>query len=106
MWRSRNYTQKTATHGQIVNVVSIRKGAVCFVDLSVPNHWECDLVFGSGNSKIAMLVGRQMRYAKLIRFGDKDLQAVVYALTKYYQKLRQARHKSRTEDRGEEMVAY
>jgi IS30 family transposase len=62
MRRSRHYTQKTATHGQIVDAVSISERPACVEDRAVPGHWEGDLVFGSGNSQIATLVERQTRY--------------------------------------------
>ena len=56
MRRSRHYTQKTATHGQIVGAVAISERPASVEDRAVPGHWEGDMVFGSGNSQIATLV--------------------------------------------------
>lgn len=106
MRRSRNYTQKTATHGQIVDAVSISERPACIEDRAVPGHWEGDLVFGSGNSQIATLVERQTRYVMLVKLGGKDSQTVVNALIKSAQKLPQELYKSLTWDRGKEMAAH
>lgn len=52
-------------------------------------HWEGDLVFGSGNSRIATLVERQTRYVMLVKVGGKDTETVVNALIKNARKLPQ-----------------
>ena len=106
MRRSRHYTQKTATHGQIVDAVSIIERPACVEDRAVPGHWEGDLVFGSGNSQIATLVERQTRYVMLVKLDGKDSQTVVNALIKSAQKLPQELYKSLTWDRGKEMAAH
>ena len=106
MRRSRNYTQKTAIHGQIVDAVSISERPACIEDRAVPGHWEGDLVFGSGNSQIATLVERQTRYVMLIKLGGKDSQSVVNALIKNAHKLPQELYKSLTWDRGKEMAGH
>lgn len=106
MRRSRHYTQKTATHGQIVDAVSLSERPACVEDRAVPGHWEGDLVFGSGNSQIATLVERQTRYVMLVKLDGKDSQTVVNALIKSAQKLPQELYKSLTWDRGKEMAAH
>ena len=106
MRRSRRYTQKTATHGQIVDAVSIRERPTSVDDRAVPGHWEGDLVFGSCNSQIATLVERQTRYVMLVKLDGKESQTVVNALIKHARKLPQELYKSLTWDRGTEMHAH
>lgn len=106
MRRSRHYTQKTATHGQIVGGVSISERPASVDDRAVLGHWEGDLVFGSGNSQIATLVERQTRYVMLVKVSGKDTQTVVDALIKNARKLPQELYKSLTWDRGKEMAAH
>lgn len=106
MRRSRHYTQKTATHGQIVDAVTISERPASIEDRAVPGHWEGDLVFGSGNSQIATLVERQTRYLMLIKLDGKDTQTVVNALIKHSRKLPQQLYRSLTWDRGTEMHGH
>jgi IS30 family transposase len=106
MRRSRHHTQKTATHGQIADAVSISERPATVEDRAVPGHWEGDLVFGSGNSQIATLVERQTRYVMLVKVGGKDTQTVVDALARHARKLPQELYKSLTWDRGKEMAGH
>lgn len=106
MRRSRHYTQKTDTHGQIVGAISISQRPASVEDRAVPGHWEGDLVFGSHNSQIATLVERQTRYVMLVKVGGKDTQTVVNALIKNARKLPQELYKSLTWDRGKEMAGH
>lgn len=106
MRRSRQYTQKTAIHGQIADAVSIRERPASVEDRAVPGHWEGDLVFGSGSSQIATLVERQTRYVMLVKLEGKDSQTVVNALIKNARKLPQELYKSLTWDRGTEMHGH
>ena len=108
MRRSRHYTQKTETHGQIVGAVSISERPASVDDRAVPGHWEGDLVFGSRNSQIATLVERQTRYVMLVKVAGKDTETetVVNALIKNARKLPQELYKSLTWDRGKEMAGH
>ena len=106
MRRSRHYTQKTDTHGQIVGAVSISERPACAEDRAVPGHWEGDLLFGTPNSQIATLVERQTRYVMLVKVGAKDTETVVNALIKNARKLPQELYKSLTWDRGKEMAGH
>tara|TARA_Y100001972_G_scaffold103055_1_gene129011 strand:- start:887 stop:1822 length:936 start_codon:yes stop_codon:yes gene_type:complete len=106
MRRSRHYTQKTATHGQIVDAVSISERPASVEHRAAPGHWEGDLVFGSGNSQIATLVERQTRYVMLVKVDGKDTRSVVDALIRNARKLPQELYKSLTWDRGKEMAAH
>jgi len=106
MRRSRQYTQKTAIHGKIVDAISISERPASIEDRAVPGHWEGDMFFGSGNSQIATLVERQTRYAMLVKLEGKDSQTVVKALIKNARKLPQELYKSLTWDRGTEMHGH
>jgi len=106
MRRSRHYTQKTDTHGQIVGAVSISERPASAEDRAVPGHWEGDLLFGSHNSQIATLVERRTRYVMLAKVGAKDTETVVNALIKNARKLPQDLYKSLTWDRGKEMAGH
>jgi IS30 family transposase len=106
MRRSRHHTQKTATHGQITDAVSISERPASVEDRAVPGHWEGDLVFGGRNSQIATLVERQTRYLMLVKLTGKDTETVVNALIKNARKLPQELYKSLTWDRGKELAAH
>ena len=106
MRRSRQYTQKTGTHGRIVDAVSISERPAGVEDRAVPGHWEGDLLFGSHNSQIATLVERQTRYVMLAKLDGKDTETVVNALIKHARKLPDELYKSLTWDRGTEMAAH
>lgn len=106
MRRSRHYTQKTPTHGQITDAVSIRERPAEVEDRAVPGHWEGDLVIGGNNSQVATLVERHTRYVMLVKVNGKDTQTVVNALIKHAHKLPQELYKSLTWDRGKEMAGH
>src|SRR5437868_1114929 len=106
MRRSRHYTQKTDTHGRIVDAVSISERPATVEDRAVPGHWEGDLLFGDSSSQIATLVERQTRYVMLVKLVGKDTETVVNALIKYARKLPQEIYRSLTWDRGSEMAGH
>jgi IS30 family transposase len=106
MRRSRHHTQKTPTHGQITDAVSISERPAAAEDRAVPGHWEGDLLFGSKNSQIATLVERHTRYVMLAKLASKDTETVVAALIKHAQKLPNEFYRSLTWDRGKEMADH
>jgi IS30 family transposase len=106
MRRSRHYTQKTATHGQIKDAVSISERPATVEDRAVPGHWEGDLVFGDRDSQIATLVERHTRYVMLVKVASKNTQTVIDALIKNARKLPQELYQSLTWDRGKEMADH
>ena len=106
MRRSRQYTQKTSTHGRITDAVSIRERPAEADDRALPGHWEGDLLFGSNNSQIATLVERKTRYVMLAKASGKDTETVVNALIKQARKLPRDLYKSLTWDRGKEMADH
>jgi IS30 family transposase len=106
MRRSRHHTQKTDTHGRIVDAVSISERPAAVEDRAVPGHWEGDLLFGDRRSQIATLVERQTRYVMLVKVESNDTATVVNALIKNARKLPQELYKSLTWDRGHEMAGH
>ena len=106
MRRSRHHTQKTDTHGRIVDAVSISERPATTEDRALPGHWEGDLLFGSRDSQIATLVERHTRYVMLVKVTGKDTETVINALIKNARKLPQELYKSLTWDRGKEMAAH
>jgi IS30 family transposase len=65
-------------------------------DRAVPGHWEGDLIGGSKNSYIAILVERHTRYVMLTKVKNKDTESVVSALIKQSKKLPGELYKSLT----------
>jgi IS30 family transposase len=106
MRRSRHHTQKTGTHGRIIDAVSISERPAATEDRALPGHWEGDLLFGSRDSQIATLVERHTRYVMLVKVAGKDTETVINALIKNARKLPQELYKSLTWDRGKEMAAH
>lgn len=106
MRRSRHHTQKTDTHGRILDTVSIRERPAEVDDRAVPGHWEGDLLCGNRSSQIATLVERHSRYVMLVKVGSQDSETVINALVKNARKLPQELYKSLTWDRGKEMAGH
>jgi IS30 family transposase len=101
--RSRHATQKGR---QIANAVSIRERPASIEDRAVPGHWEGDLLCGSKNSNIVILVERQSRYVMLAKVPNRETQTVVNALIKQARKLPDELYKSLTWDRGKELADH
>lgn len=101
--RSRHHTQKTASHGQLTEMVSIRERPADVEDRAVPGHWEGDLLMGNRHSQIATLVERHTRYVMLVKIPSKDTKTVIDALIKHAHKLPRELYRSLTWDRGKEM---
>jgi len=106
MRRSRHHTQKTDTHGRIVDAVSISERPATTEDRALPGHWEGDLLFGDRHSQIATLVERHSRYVMLVKVAGTDTETVINALIKNARKLPQELYKSLTWDRGKEMADH
>ncbi len=104
--RSRRYSAKGDTRGQIAGLVSIAERPPVVRDRAVPGHWEGDLLAGSKNSHIVTLVERQSRFVQLIKVRGKDSESVVRALTRHVQHLPERLMESLTWDRGTEMSKH
>jgi transposase, IS30 family len=98
-----HHANKPATHGQIVDAISIRERPAEAEDRAVPGHWEGDLLEGSKGTQIATLVERHSRFVMLVRIAHKDSTTVVKALSKTIKRLPQQLRRSLTWDRGTEM---
>jgi IS30 family transposase len=77
--RSKHASLKRNGLGQIKNAVSISERPASIEDRAVPGHWEGDLIGGSRNSYVAMLVERHSRYVMLVKVANKDTESVVGA---------------------------
>jgi IS30 family transposase len=75
-------------------------------DRTVPGHWEGDLIFGTHNSQIAMLVERHTRYVMLARVPSMYTETVINALIRQAHKLPRELYQSLTWDRGKEMADH
>jgi IS30 family transposase len=106
MRRSRHHTQKTPNHGQLTGMVSIRERPAEVGDRAVPGHWEGDLLMGSHNTQIAVLVERYTRYVMLVQVDSRDTQTVIDKLIAHAHKLPRELYKSLTWDRGKEMADH
>jgi len=104
--RSRHANQKRDGRGQIKNAVSIRERPASVEDRAVPGHWEGDLIAGSNNSYIAILVERHTRHVMLAKVKNKDTESVISALIKQAKTLPSELYKSLTWDRGHELADH
>jgi transposase, IS30 family len=104
--RAKVATTARQGRGRIVDAVSIRERPAEVEDRAVPGHWEGDLLSGSHNSHIAVLVERATRFTMLIRLSGKDSPTVVEALRKRIQRLPSTLRQTLTWDRGSEMAAH
>ena len=104
--RSRGALQRGATHGQLVDIVSISERPPSVADRAVPGHWEGDLLLGGKGSQLATLVERQSRFVLLTRLPGRDSATVVRALARRIQRLPASLKQSLTWDRGKEMAQH
>ena len=104
--RSKQACRKGVGRGQITDMVSIRERPASVEDRAVPGHWEGDLLSGSKNSYIAILVERQTRYVMLAQVANKETLTVVSALIRQARKLPTELYKSLTWDRGKELADH
>ena len=106
MRRSRNYSNRGGTLGQIPDAVSIRERPAEVEDRAVPGHWEGDLLLGTRGSCIATLVERKSRFVMLVKLEGRHSEAVVLALIQQIRKLPSSLRRSLTWDRGHEMAPH
>lgn len=104
--RSRHARQPTDKRGQIKDAVSISERPASVEDRAVPGHWEGDLLCGSNNSFIAILVERHSRFVMLAKLPSRHTEAVVDALIKQSKRLPTELYKTLTWDRGLEMADH
>lgn len=104
--RSRGALERGATHGQLVDIVSISERPPSVADRAVPGHWEGDLLLGRKGSQLATLVERQSRFVLLTRLPSRDSATVVQALARRIQRLPASLKQSLTWDRGKEMARH
>ena len=69
-------------------------------------HWEGDLISGSKNSHMVILVERHSRFTTLIKVPSKDTALVVAGLSQQIRKLPATLRRSWTWDRGLEMATH
>jgi len=106
MRRSRGAAHRGATHGQLVDIISISERPPTAADRAVPGHWEGDLLTGGKGSQIATLVERHSRFVLLVRIARRDSATVVRALARRIQRLPASLKQSLTWDRGKEMAQH
>jgi len=93
--------------GQVTNTISISERPAEAADRAVPGHWEGDLMMGTKNTGIALLVERTSRFVMLIELPDGFKSApVVDALSKHVLTLPEQLRRSLTWDRGLEMAKH
>ena len=90
----------------VKDMISIRERPASVGDRAVPGHLEGDLLSGSKNSHIAILVERHTRYVMLAKVSNKETNTVVSALIKQAKKLPGELYKSLTWDRGKELADH
>ncbi len=106
MRKSRYASTSGQQRAQIKEAVSIRKRPPEAEDRAVPGHWEGDLLAGSRNTHVAMLVERSSRFVMLVSVRGKDTESVVEALSQQIQRLPEAMMETLTWDRGTEMADH
>ena len=89
-----------------MDAIPISELSATVEDRAVPGHWEGDLISGSKNSYIAILVERHSRYVMLAKVSDNKTGTVIAALIKQSRKLPGELYKSLAWDRGCELTDH
>lgn len=90
----------------IVDGISISERPASVEDRAVPGHWEGDLLFGTPQSCVAVLVERASRYVMIVKVASKDAKTVTEALRRTIRRMPTELRKSLTWDRGSELSAH
>ena len=104
--KSRTTSLKGKGLGSIPNAVPISERPSTVADRAIPGHWEGELIQGSKNSYIVILVERHSRYVMLAKISDNKTATVIAALIKQAQQLPAELYKTLTWDRGVEMTNH
>jgi IS30 family transposase len=99
-------TAKKVNYASVVDGISFRERPAEAEDRAVPGHWEGDLLFGTQQSYIVVLVERSTRYCLLGRLTGKDTVTVNKALKRLIRRLPRELWKSLTWDRGSELAGH
>lgn len=92
------------TDGQPQGNVPIRERPANVHNCAIPWHWEGDVITGSNNTHITMLVEWYSRLTLLVKVPTKDTASVVAALIQRMHRLPFTLSRSLTWDRGMEMT--
>jgi IS30 family transposase len=102
----KNTRMNRSLRGQIIDGVSIRERPSEIEDRAIPGHWEGDLITGSKNTHIAILVERHSRFTILVKLKGKDTVNVVNALAEKIKNFPEILRLSLTWDRGMELAYH
>ena len=107
MRRSRFHKRKGHRSSiNIVNGVSIHECSKHIDNRRSLGHWESDLVSGSKNTHIVILVDRKSRFTIILKLAGKDAAPVNDALIAVFRKMPLKYRKSLTWDRGIELAKH
>lgn len=104
--KSRTPSLKGKGLGSIPDAISIRERPSNVADRAIPGHREGDLIQGSKNSYIVMMVERHPRFVMLAKISDNKIATIISALIKQAQNLPAELYKTLTWDRGAEMTNH
>ena len=95
--------RKAGDHGRVANAASISERPPEAAYRAVPRYRKRDLVYGRYSSQIATLVGRNARYAMLVRAPNKGTKAAINPLSKQADKLMRELYKSHIWECGKDL---
>ncbi|WP_419204460.1 IS30 family transposase [Bordetella trematum] len=95
-----------AVSGGIAESISIHARPAEIADLTLPGHWEGDLIAGTDQSAIVTIADRSTRFTVLCKINDKRAEAVTHVLVEQMRQLPTQLRKSLTWDRGVELSAH